>query len=416
MKHTTTITHSLLATHANLLPENTQFCSTDSISKHDASYPEHRGSCHSDVSPELNGSEHNPYFRVGLAECPVAVLSVGSEARKILQTSFCAQVVAVFKSSFYVQNEQGIFCVGVASLGRGPLQIQLASDSDSLFNKLVSGGALAFHNEQAALLSDYTGLVTCTDNVSHEPARYFSERTLQMLDRFKPPSAAGFGWLVSEHSVEHASVCCARAMSGRAMSGYESLDTIDRGLRQQCYPALRLLDSWLVSELSSTAEQRHAAAGSSSEQVSKTEQQTTAKPPQDIRTLVGAGLGLTPSGDDLLAGVLLMLHRTRYGDQAQALWQMLEPSLVQRTNVISGAHLRMAAQAQCAEPMLRVLDQLTASETPDARGASNINNDSHLTARLVCATVSSIGSLSGWDTLAGMSLVMRALLQHNVSN
>jgi len=217
--------------------------------------------------------------------------------------------------------------------------------------------------------------------------------------------------LVSEHTVEHAPDGLAQASSG-----FESLDAIDRGLRLQCFPALRLLDSWLVSELSSAEEQLDTDAESGSEKANEVEQHITEHPPLEIRMLLGAGPGLTPSGDDLLAGVLLMLHRTGYLSQAQALWHLLEPSLVQRTNVISGAHLRQAAHAQCAEPMMRVLDQLTALEMPDSPVAGNANKDIHSTAQHVCASVSSIGSLSGWDTLAGMSLVMRALLQQNVSN
>ena len=61
---------------------------------------------------------------------------------------------------------------------------------------------------------------------------------------------------------------------------------------------------------------------------------------QLISKLPGAGPGLTPSGDDLLAGVMLALHRLHHaGSWRRCFGNNWSPMLATRTNAISAAHL-----------------------------------------------------------------------------
>jgi Protein of unknown function (DUF2877) len=96
--------------------------------------------------------------------------------------------------------------------------------------------------------------------------------------------------------------------------------------------------------------------------------------------LIGCGPGLTPSGDDYLAGMLV------------ALWRWLAPRLPGRTSAISAAHLAAAAAGEAHEALHAYLEPLFAGgaawEEPLQR-------------------LSRVGHGSGWDALAGAVAVAR---------
>ena len=73
----------------------------------------------------------------------------------------------------------------------------------------------------------------------------------------------------------------------------------------------------------------------------------------DLGTLaaavVGRGPGLTPAGDDLMAGVLLVA-RARWSETGMAAWTHLQHEYLARTNDIARAFLTCAAQGRCIEP------------------------------------------------------------------
>ena len=82
---------------------------------------------------------------------------------------------------------------------------------------------------------------------------------------------------------------------------------------------------------------------------------------------VGAGPGLTPSGDDVLCGVLLglRLHPRGSSPLAAELWRAVEPRLTATTS-LSAALLREAAEGYAVEPVVRLLERLAgwAPRTP----------------------------------------------------
>lgn len=101
--------------------------------------------------------------------------------------------------------------------------------------------------------------------------------------------------------------------------------------------------------------------------------------------LAGRGPGLTPAGDDALAGVLLVVRAARGQD--------VEPRLAgiaaaARTSPIARAFLRWAARGQSFRPAHELL---TAAARGDARGAARW-------ARLLAA----VGGSSGADLALGM--------------
>ena len=113
-----------------------------------------------------------------------------------------------------------------------------------------------------------------------------------------------------------------------------------------------------------------------------------------LHALIGLGPGLTPSGDDLLGGVLVALHLLGRPDLAEALWHGTRGALETGTNAISRAHFAAAARGRGGAALHGILNDLLTGK----RAA--------LAARL--AAIDHIGHCSGWDALAGATIALRA--------
>ena len=112
-------------------------------------------------------------------------------------------------------------------------------------------------------------------------------------------------------------------------------------------------------------------------------------PGDALKTLIGAGAGLTPSGDDFLLGMLFALKATRHrriDDLATAITALLD-----RTTTISRAMLYYGCREHFGE-------QLLALTTP---GNISLNH------RLL--RVAEYGHSSGHDMLTGLFFTLRAL-------
>jgi hypothetical protein len=107
--------------------------------------------------------------------------------------------------------------------------------------------------------------------------------------------------------------------------------------------------------------------------------------------LVGNGVGLTPSGDDAIVGILAVLHRCVAPDVSaralDALAVLLGPVL-DRTTAISAHFLRLAVRGEFGERLVTVVDACCTPSGPDPDGVD----------RLL-----STGATSGADTLVGVA-------------
>lgn len=344
-------------------------------------------SCAEQEHQSLSESERQFSFDQG-ASVHASVISVGSEAAKILHQHKhqLGRVLAVFDRSFYVQCHQDVFCVGLASLGRGPLQVLLTAEHDVLPFKVVSGESIRVkenllhgaecdmpnpnRSTEKARTGLYSGKV-----VGRSRDLYSFHPVQEALTLLAPPRQTGFAWMPASIDWQHQKIDSLTTTAGTR--------AIDASLVKHSLPALKCLYSWLRS----------------TRPLSDTEYPNSLS---QVSALLGAGPGLTPSGDDLLAGVMLALHCLDRADLADFLWAVLEPHLQRRTNVISGAHLRMAALGQCSEPVLSLLNCVfNNSGCHQAEDVQVVAADIH-------SLANSIGASSGWDMLAGMSLVLRA--------
>ena len=118
-------------------------------------------------------------------------------------------------------------------------------------------------------------------------------------------------------------------------------------------------------------------------------------PPPDppAADLLGAGRGLTPSGDDFLAGALVALHA--FGERAVAasLACAVARCAPCRTSRLSAAHLEAACAGEAIEPLHEAVGAVAGNAYP-GRALDALER---------------FGHGSGFDALAGVLLVARAI-------
>lgn len=147
-----------------------------------------------------------------------------------------------------------------------------------------------------------------------------------------------------------------------------------------------------------------------------------------VRGLVGAGRGLTPSGDDALCGVLLALASVEHPDAARSLAALRAQlaSALGRTTSLSAALLAAAASGYAVPDVVRLVTLLAAAgstgrndppDTPHTGRAAGragaiprVDPGPDRTAYdLALEGVLAIGHTSGRDLLAGVAGALLAL-------
>lgn len=113
-----------------------------------------------------------------------------------------------------------------------------------------------------------------------------------------------------------------------------------------------------------------------------------------VGRFVGAGPGLTPSGDDVLCGVLLGLRVRGLAQLLPRLWVEVVPRLG-TTTTLAAALLAEAVEGYALPQVVRVGEALVAGDEQAAAAA--------------CAEVATIGHTSGEDLLAGLAGCLDAL-------
>ena len=266
----------------------------------------------------------------------IAVAECGRPARAAL-ASGPGEVCAVFRRSLYLRFAGGRYaCLGDASLGRGPLNARLSGRD-----------VLGSHDVGEWMSLSVTG------------AKLWRPRPLRA--RAGHRALAGRLAALERAAARQA----AREGLGGVIAGAGS------PLIEQARPAIDAIERWLGNK--------------------------RAPMPGLARSLIGLGPGLTPSGDDFLAGLMIGLRATGNRTAAGVLWRWLEPQAATLTSAISGAHLAAAARGEAHEALHACVEALFGAGP--ARGGRRWK---HLLLRL-----DAVGHCSGRDGLAGVVAVAR---------
>lgn len=132
---------------------------------------------------------------------------------------------------------------------------------------------------------------------------------------------------------------------------------------------------------------------------------------EEFKSLFGAGPGLTPSGDDFIAGIFSALHLSNHSDVADSLWHCCESTAKSCTTQLSYALIEQAAKGELSERLACVVGlQLKGSAKPQNSNA-NQNESLYLAKQLsiqITHQLNKVGHTSGWDWYAGFILCLRA--------
>jgi hypothetical protein len=299
------------------------------------------------------------------ARAALPLARCGAIAREILADDGESEVIAVFERSFYLACPRGLVCIGI-EIGAGPINVELAPAA--LGERHPSWLDLgAFPEAKGATAG---GVAVIGDGLAIDVTSGVTWQPPPLPPFVRATVAASLGRLKA---------------TARDAAPVEGL--------------ARLVLSPADAATTATPVSRAAAAPvrDLARELPRTINRATWSPDavRAATLLVGLGPGFTPSGDDLLGGVMLALGAAGLAPLRDSLWQALEPELGHLTTPASAMHLSAAADGMAAAAMHALLAAILA-------GAADLPDD--------VARVGRIGHTSGWDTLAGIVLGLEAVL------
>jgi len=269
------------------------------------------------------------------------------------------EVLASFQQSAYVRLGEGdVLCLCSAKLGAGPLNATFEAPV-SFFSGLHQGAPVAVR--AGNLLIDARYLVAFGSAVAWQPPL--------LPDRAKWCALQdGFDLLAGRlrnHQHTEGLAPLVRELCNDWKGLHVPSGGGEPGLLKLAVPALGDLLAWLS---------RAAASGDDS--------------PPPVRGLIGLGPGLTPSGDDVLCGILVGLHATGQSGLAGRLAEAVIREAADGTGMISAAHLGCACQGLGSQALHEALTALVTCNAEALDGALD--------------ALSRTGHSSGFDGLAGL--------------
>lgn len=285
----------------------------------------------------------------------IAGVRVGIDAKATLQPGSAGEVIAVFRRSIYLQLPLGVVCIGGETIGDGPLNL-VCHGARREWRSLVSVGAPASVANDAVHMSGA--------RVDLATAAVWSAPDAPCIDA--AAFAAGLSLLASE---------LPPSLPEGGLAGIVLADAYPRtAIERRAHVAGRQLADWVRDD-------RHPP-----EQV----------PVGAIDALLGVGPGLTPSGDDYLAGFSFALRVLGVRRKHAALAREISARAGRLTNAISAAHLSAALRGRLKGDLHSVVNAILAGDRMKlVRGLDALAAEDHS---------------SPWDALAGFAIAARARL------
>ena len=285
--------------------------------------------------------------------------------RAVREEGWDGEILAVFPHSCYVLDENGaIYALVEDRAGNGPLNLVIPASEPNPFPHLAAGETVKSTGE-VLLLSDSLDVGLARARL-WDPKPYPAAETDP--DRYRGALGVLFN-AAAAHSPE--------TSLARLLPHLEEEDLPGPLERVPHFPRSHALMGGLVESLARRNRRSLKVVTSS---------------------MAGLGPGLTPAGDDFLAGVLLTLaiHQQRHADAELAeIANMLVETAAPRTGEISAAYLKAAHAGEAHERWHRLLSAVASGEAASIEGAAK--------------SVMEAGETSGADMLAGFLAASRAL-------
>ena len=303
------------------------------------------------------------------SERKIQIISIGIMAARALVSSPIWRVLSVYDRSFYcIDDAENIICVALNGIGRGPFT--LLCSGNERFPAEILKSIKHFTLAGDRFVAEGSDLILDLNNAST-----WEECLLDLREDQRDWLERDLAWLAQRASLS---------------APQESLSWLIPDFMFGCGGDLREKNkriSSLLHERVSRVTKNFAMTGRA----------------RGLDQLIGLGYGLTPSGDDFLAGVVMGFHKMQKHRQAILLARHLYSKAQGKTTTISLAFYRALADGRVAEPYLLFLDMIGRKE--DAQREHLFNRLTHF------------GGTSGWDTLAGIvfgiSTVQQSFKQSN---
>jgi hypothetical protein len=281
----------------------------------------------------------------------IRATSIGIEAQRALGAAVRGEVTAVFRNSFYVRFGGDWACFGSSAIGRGPLNVPCSSTPHD-WRCAVEVGSPASARPGALTLSGHA--IALDDAPIWAPGLQPSSHGANRADGID----ALLEWLP------------ARLPAGGMAAFLRRPSLLQTRVETTAWPAVKALSTWAALPM----------------------EDNSPPPLPAVCTLLGLGPGLTPSGDDFLAGFTVALRAVGKRTRATALARVISDN-EHFTSTLSAAHLRAAIRVGLSEDLDTLLGALLVGRREEMEACIG----------RLCATPHH----SPWDALAGIVTVLR---------
>lgn len=293
------------------------------------------------------------------------VSRIGRLAARILDRNAEGRVLAVFNSSFYVEMPDGLVCIGHERIGDSPLNLLVLTPRNM--------------DWQASGIRRDARLINSTGTIRIGNRFLFDCRNAAVVRSVRPPR----NWWAED--LENGLAMLRAASDGRiprdGLGAFIRRSNEPDGDSTLCKAAaepVKDMRRWLASSLMNGP-------------------QGAENKPGWVRGLLGLGPGLTPSGDDFVAGAMIALCSLGEHRLYRLLWETAQPIADSSGNRISLAHLEAAAEGFASPAIQRAIVGLLTADRLLLLDAIN--------------AIDGIGHTSGWDAMAGIVQTFDVWLQ-----
>lgn len=288
----------------------------------------------------------------------VKVGAMGGIAAGIVAEAPRLTAIAVFSRSMYAEGSSGrILCLVREDLEAGPLNVLCGNWPEDAAALIAPGDAFVKEPDGAwagaAMALDFSGASVWTPP---EWPRFDSESAARGLSRLPA--------LAARHAPEGS------AAALLVPAGMTAVSPLHAALALKMSAGADALRRWLAKP--------------------------DDVPDECVRSLLGLGIGLTPSGDDVIAGALLALRAVSRHELADRIAARLREEDGRGANRISQAHLAAAARGKGAAVLHAFLSDLLAG-------------GGHLDA--LVPRLANVGHTSGWDAIFGMATALKSVVR-----
>lgn len=290
----------------------------------------------------------------------IPVQRTGCIASRTLSGATAGRIAAVFDSSFYIETEAGLVCIGNTDLEPGPLNLATCAPPTTKWSASgLQRNATAKIDRQAIGIGN---------------RHYFS---LTGAAEWSPDPRDG-SWNIDKlaSGIRAFREIAANRIPTEGLGRYLNPDFRPDHDQRVCRAAARPLSElrrWLLSAF-------------------REPDTINLEGLKQVHPLIGLGPGLTPSGDDLIGGMMIALHGLGEPGICRAFWLPTRHYAEQASNAISCAHLAAAAEGKGSAAIHRAFSAIADGDCDEMHSG--------------LSGVARVGHTSGWDAIAGMILAL----------